>query len=137
MMIKSRLLLAVISGSLFLIWACQQVSETALYASSKTKADFISDILVQLANSYSVDPLVTGKTFTVIIKDFNLEDAETYALVEGIGEFWIVVLPAERKKIYGTDQELCVCRSYPVARVTKDVVEMTRKMGFVRQFTVP
>jgi len=117
---------------------CHSLLGTALGASLlKTKDDFINDILSQLKGSYFVDPLLAGKTFRVDIKDFSLADDETYAIVEGLDDFWIIVLPAETKKIYGTDQELCVCRSHKVKFVRKELVEVTRQNSLVRQFTVP
>jgi hypothetical protein len=113
--------------------ACQWITGIAECAGlPKTKDDFINDILSQLKGSYSVDPLLAGQTFRVDIKDFSPTDDETYAVVERLDDFWIIVLPAERKKIYGTDQELCVCRSHKVKFVRKETRRNDAKK-FTRQ----
>jgi hypothetical protein len=82
------------------------------------------------------DPLIRGKTFEVLIKDFSLQDEETYAIVEERDDFWVISLPAERKELFGTD-DICVCRVLSLRKVTRDVVNNTRNNAIVRKFTVP
>jgi hypothetical protein len=131
-----KIWLVVLSIAVTLI--CHWLTGIAVGASlPKTKDDFINDILSQLKGSYSGDPLLAGKTFRVDIKDFSLDDEETYALVEGLDDFWIIVLPMKWKKLYGTDQELCVCRSHKLQFVRKELVRATLTNSVVRQFTVP
>jgi hypothetical protein len=66
-----------------------------------TKDEVLTRALYQFEVGHSIDPKTVGKTLTVVIKDFSLEDEETYAIVEEDKEFWIITLPARWHQLHG------------------------------------
>ncbi len=101
-----------------------------------TKDVVIADVLYQLEGLYSLDPKRTGKTLTVVIKDFSLEDDETYAIVEEHKDFWIITLPVRWNTLHGY-YGVCVCISHKTKLVRKELVSTTIEEGTVLYFNVP
>jgi len=99
------------------------------------KDEVLADVLYQFEAEYSIDPKMVGKILTVIIKDFSLEDEETYAIVEEEKEFFIITLPVRWNQLHGY-YGACVCRSHKTKLVRKELVSMTREQGTVFYFTV-
>jgi len=99
----------------------------------------------ELTSIYSDNRIIAGKRIKITIKDFSLEDEDTYAIieagakgVEGPDDWWIIVLPATRKKIHGPySNTLCVCRGYSLNSARKDLLAETREKGIVKWITVP
>lgn len=107
-----------------------------LRARFPTKGEIIARIMQQLENTYSIDPKLTGRTLTAVIKDFSLDDEETYAIVEEMEKFWIITLPVRWDTLhgyYGTH----VGPSHKVELVRKELVSLTREQGIIFYFTVP
>jgi len=110
-----------------------------------SKNHYINNIVDELTDTYSRDRIIAGKRIKITIKDFSLEDEDTYAIVEagakgveGPDRWWIIDLPVARKKIHGPySNTLCVCRSYPLDRARKDLLAETREKGIVKRITVP
>lgn len=126
--------LLLISLTLVATYACNlQVGVAAEVSASKAKATIVNEIVMQLEHWYASDPSFQGRTITVIIKDFSLNDEETYAIIEDINAFWIVSLPAERRKLFGTE-DVCVCRALNFDKVERTLAEDIRRNGIVRKF---
>lgn len=127
-----------ISIAFLLIFACQ--SDSALNSAGtsalSTKEDYINEILSQLGKLYYSNPMVRGKQFEVLIRDFSLNDDETYAIVDALDNFWLINLPVGRKKTFGTEG-ISVWKSFSIDNVEKTAIDETRKKAIKRQFTVP
>jgi hypothetical protein len=100
-----------------------------------TKDEVLADVLYQFEAEYSIDPKMVGKILTVVIKDFFLEDEETYAIVEEKKDFWIITLPVRWHQLHGY-YGAYVGRSHKTNLVRKELVSMTREQGTVFYFTV-
>jgi len=100
-----------------------------------TKDDVLARALYQFEVGYSIDPKLVGKTLTIVIKDFSLEDEETYAIVEEEKEFWIITLPRRWNELHGY-YGVFVGRSHKVNLVRKELVSVTREQGTVFYATV-
>ena len=137
-LIKQRTFYRLIIGlALLFMWACQPHPVLSFEASSvKTKEDLIDDILTDLGRVYFVDLDKRGRTYDVLIKDFSSDDDETYAIVEELDRFWIIILPKQLKKNIGVE-EVCACRDFDLSKVRKDLVDITRTHGLRMRFTVP
>jgi len=130
------------------------VPQSAIAASApKTKDALIQNILDQLTFMYSDDRDLIGRTFKVTIKDFSVNDDETYVIIDGVArtntyvieevtdDFWTVTLPRGWKKIHPEDkrEDLTVMLGgqHRVEIVREDLVSATRKSGIVREITIP
>jgi len=74
------------------------VSQPAISAAeSKSKDAFINEILDKVTFIYSrnPEPAIIGKTFKVTIKDFSVDDDETYLIVEGIARTYVYQEPTD------------------------------------------
>lgn len=100
-----------------------------------TKDEVLADILYQFEVGYSIDPKMVGKTLTVVIKDFSLEDEETYAIVEEDKDFWIITLPVKWHQLHGY-YGAYVGVSHKANLVRKELVSTTREHGTIFYFTV-
>ena len=77
-----------------------------------------------------------GKTFAVIIKDFGVDDEETYAIVDQTSRFYMISLWAYESRDQGVER-VCVCSESSIGKVREELVAQTRSKGIRRQFTVP
>ena len=122
-------------------------------AAPKTKDVLIQNILDQVSLMYGNRRDLVGKTFKVTIKDFSVNDDETYVIIDGVArtntyvieeitdDFWTATLPRGWKKIHpedkGDDLSVMLAGQHRVEIVRKDLVSATRKNGIVRQVTIP
>ena len=131
------------------------VSQPAISATvTKSKDAFIQEILDKLTFIYTRDPepATVGKTFKVTIKNFSVNDEETYVIIDGIArtyywheptdDFWTVTLPRGLKIIdpeyyKGDNLSILLGGQHRVEIVRKDLVNTTRKSGIVREITIP
>jgi hypothetical protein len=100
------------------------------------KARLLEEIIKQFQRDHYVDPTKRGKTYQVLIKDFAIEDEQTYAIEDQLDRFWIITLPRRLDKDAGVE-DVCVCQDFPVSEVRPDLVAMTLEKGIWKQFTVP
>jgi len=70
-----------------------------------------------------------------MIKDFSFGDKETYAIVVEDERFWVIYLPTRMEK-YEPRGTAC-CKDFPLKKVRKELVSITRAKALKRQFTVP
>jgi hypothetical protein len=130
------------------------VPQHAIAASAANPKDvLIQNILDQLTFMYSGHRDLIGKTFKVTIKDFSVNDDETYVIIDGVAltntyvieeitdDFWTATLPRGWKKIHPEDKAddltIMLGGQHRVEIVRKDLVSATRKNGIVREITIP
>jgi len=127
------------------------VPQAAIPAVPNMKDVLVDKILDQLTIMYSPGNSTTkGKTFKVTIKDFSVDDDETYLIVEGIArthvyqeptdDFWRVTLPRRLKTFnrkHTNDLSILLGGQHQVDIVRKDLVSATRRNGIVREITIP
>jgi len=102
---------------------------------TKLKNEVIQGILKDFQNMYFENPKHRGKEFFIIIKDFDLGDKETYAIIDKEKRFWIISLPEKNDK-YVLKGFAC-CEDYPLGKVRDELVTITRKKRIKQKFTVP
>jgi hypothetical protein len=99
-----------------------------------TKDEIIRGILSDFQQEFFINPRLRGKTFEVVIKDFSVDDAKTYALIDALSSFFVISIPDKR------DNPVCgsACsKRHRLGKVRKELIAITRAKGLKRQFTVP
>jgi hypothetical protein len=99
------------------------------------KEDIIQGVLGNFQLFYYSDKENRGRTFSLVIKDFDLDDEETYAISEKEKRFWVIDLQQVRDK-HGMLTGIC-CKEFPLRKVREELVMATRAKGLKRPFTVP
>jgi len=102
------------------------------------KEAIVAQILEQFKGLYYGDPicLCRGKTFSIVIKNFRLDDEKTYAIIDENKRFWVIDLPAKVKQAFGVAEPF-IGEEFPLRQVREKFVSATRAEGLLRQFTVP
>jgi hypothetical protein len=99
------------------------------------KNEIIQGILMDFQNIYFVNPKNRGKEFNIIIKDFDLGDKETFAIIDKAKRFWVINLPEKNEKY--TLKGLACCQDFPLKKAKDELVSITRNKGIKQKFIVP
>lgn len=116
--------------------ACAMPTAVGARAVDDPKDVMLRQTVEEFQRLFYNDPNKRGKTFDVIIKDFGVDDEETYAIVDQISRFYMISLWAYESKDQGVER-VCVCSESSIGRVREDLIAQTRSKGIPRQFTVP
>ena len=100
------------------------------------KEPLITSILKQFVRVYSLDRNSKGRTFTVVLKRFEVDDEQTYAIIEEDETFWVIALPALAKRNVGVAEPL-VGQEFPLGKVRPELIAQVRENPVIRQFVVP